>query len=277
MPNKRVVVTGMGVLSSIGNDLSTFSKNLFSGTSGISEITSFDTSEHKVKIASEVKIDLGEHFNSKELNKLDRFSTLSLIASDQAISQSGIADVENKDNVGVIIGSGIGGIHTMESQHKQLLSSPRKVSPFFVPSMILDIAAGQISIKHGFKGTNFSIVSACASSNHAIGESFNNIKHGISDAIITGGSEGGITPLSVAGFANMKALSPNPDPNSASRPFDKNRDGFVIGEGSGILVLESLSHAQKRNANILAEIVGYGSSADGYHVTSPDPSGDGAL
>ena len=277
MSNNRVVITGMGILSSIGNNLATFSKNLFSGKSGISEIESFDTSEHKIKIGSEVKVDFEKYFNSKELNKLDRFSALSIIAANQAIEQSGIGKVKNKDNIGVIIGSGIGGIHTIEDQHKKLLSSPRKVSPFFIPSMILDIAAGQISITHGFKGTNFSIVSACASSNHAIGESFNNIKYGISDAIITGGSEGGITPLSVAGFSNMKALSTNPDPNSASRPFDKNRDGFVIGEGSGILVLESLSHAQKRNANILAEIVGYGSSADAHHVTSPDPSGDGAF
>ena len=277
MSNNRVVVTGMGILSSIGNDLAAFSKNLFSGKSGISEIESFDTSEHKIKIGSEVKVDFEKYFNSKELNKLDRFSALSIIAANQAIKQSGIGKVKNKDNIGVIIGSGIGGIHTIEDQHKRLLSSPRKVSPFFIPSMILDIAAGQISITHGFKGTNFSIVSACASSNHAIGESFNNIKYGISDAIITGGSEGGITPLSVAGFSNMKALSTNPDPNSASKPFDKNRDGFVIGEGSGILVLESLSHAQKRNANILAEIVGYGSSADAHHVTSPDPSGDGAF
>ena len=277
MSNNRVVITGMGILSSIGNNLATFSKNLFSGKSGISEIESFDTSEHKIKIGSEVKVDFEKYFNSKELNKLDRFSALSIIAANQAIKQSGIGKVKNKDNIGVIIGSGIGGIHTIEDQHKKLLSSPRKVSPFFIPSMILDIAAGQISITHGFKGTNFSIVSACASSNHAIGESFNNIKYGISDAIITGGSEGGITPLSVAGFSNMKALSTNPDPNSASRPFDKNRDGFVIGEGSGILVLESLSHAQKRNANILAEIVGYGSSADAHHVTSPDPSGDGAF
>ena len=277
MSNNRVVITGMGILSSIGNDLAAFSKNLFSGKSGISEIESFDTSEHKIKIGSEVKVDFEKYFNSKELNKLDRFSALSIIAANQAIKQSGIGKVKNKDNIGVIIGSGIGGIHTIEDQHKKLLSSPRKVSPFFIPSMILDIAAGQISITHGFKGTNFSIVSACASSNHAIGESFNNIKYGISDAIITGGSEGGITPLSVAGFSNMKALSTNPDPNSASKPFDKNRDGFVIGEGSGILVLESLSHAQKRNANILAEIVGYGSSADAHHVTSPDPSGDGAF
>ena len=277
MSNNRVVITGMGILSSIGNDLAAFSKNLFSGKSGISEIKSFDTSEHKIKIGSEVKVDFEKYFNSKELNKLDRFSALSIIAANQAIKQSGIGKVKNKDNIGVIIGSGIGGIHTIEDQHKKLLSSPRKVSPFFIPSMILDIAAGQISITHGFKGTNFSIVSACASSNHAIGESFNNIKYGISDAIITGGSEGGITPLSVAGFSNMKALSTNPDPNSASKPFDKNRDGFVIGEGSGILVLESLSHAQKRNANILAEIVGYGSSADAHHVTSPDPSGDGAF
>ena len=276
--NRRVVITGMGVVSSLGCQLNTFFDNIRSGVSGISPIKSFDASNHSVKIAGEVDINLEEHFNRKELNRMDRFTSFALIAAKEAIATSKLLDNEKiKENVGVIIGSGIGGINTMEEQHLRLQKSPKRVSPFFVPSMILDIVSGHISIEYGFKGANFAIVSACASSNHAIGESFNRIKYGLNDVIVTGGSEGGITPLSVAGFSNMKALSKNEDYSNASKPFDNDRDGFVIAEGAGILVLEELDHAIKRNANIIGEIIGYGASADAYHLTSPDENGTGAI
>ena len=274
--NKRVVITGMGVVSSIGNSTNTLFENIVNGKSGISPITSFDTTNHPVKIAGEVKINLNEYFDSKELNRLDRFSAFALLAAKEAI-EGNIVDDSLKSKVGVIIGSGIGGLHTMEEQYSRLLKSPKRVSPFFVPSMILDIVSGHISIKYGFKGPNFAVVSACASANHAIGESFNRIKYGINDIIVTGGTEGGITPLSVAGFANMKALTRNPDCNVASRPFDNERDGFVIAEGAGILVLEEYEHAKKRGVEILGEIIGYGATADAYHLTSPALDGSGAV
>ncbi len=275
--SRRVVVTGMGVISSLGCQTSSFFKNITNGTSGISPITSFDTSDHAVKIAGEVKTDLKDYFDRKELNRMDRFSSFALIAAREAITQSRID--KSKDiceDVGVIVGSGIGGMHTMEEQHLRLQNHPKRVSPFFVPSMILDIVSGHISIKYGFKGPNFAVVSACASSNHAIGESFNRIKFGQDNVIVTGGTEAGITPLSVAGFSNMKALSRNNNPKTASKPFDANRDGFVIAEGAGIIVLEELEHAKSRNADILGEIVGYGATADAYHLTSPDINGKGA-
>ena len=266
----------MGVVSSIGNSTNTLFENIVNGKSGISPITSFDTTNHPVKIAGEVKINLNEYFDSKELNRLDRFSAFALLAAKEAI-EGNIVDDSLKSKVGVIIGSGIGGLHTMEEQYSRLLKSPKRVSPFFVPSMILDIVSGHISIKYGFKGPNFAVVSACASANHAIGESFNRIKYGINDIIVTGGTEGGITPLSVAGFANMKALTRNPDCNVASRPFDNERDGFVIAEGAGILVLEEYEHAKKRGVEILGEIIGYGATADAYHLTSPALDGSGAV
>ena len=184
-------------------------------------------------------------------------------------------DPVSNSRVGVIVGSGIGGIGTFESQHKKLLKNPRYVSPFFIPSMISDIAAGQISIKYGFKGINYSVSSACATSNHAFGDAFKMIQSDMADVIVSGGSEAAITEMSIAGFSNMKALSKNSDKNSASRPFDRNRDGFVMGEGAGILVLESYDHAKSRNAEILGEIVGYGATADAYHITSPDLNGKG--
>ena len=274
--SKRVVITGMGIVSSLGLDTDSFFNNIISGKSGISPISLFDTTNHSVKISGEVKINLGDYFSSKELNRIDRFTAFALIAAKEAVDRSSIDD-KVKSKVGVIIGSGIGGIHTMEEQHSRLQKGPKRVSPFFVPSMILDIVTGHISIKYGFKGPNFAIVSACASANHAIGESFNRIKYGMNDIIVTGGTEGGITPLSVAGFSNMKALSKNPDHTCASRPFDKNRDGFVIAEGAGILVLEEYEHAKKRGAEILGEIVGYGATADAYHLTSPALDGNGAV
>ena len=216
------------------------------------------------------------YFDRKELNKLDRFSAFALIAADQAINQSNILNKNiSNSRVGVIVGSGIGGIGTFESQHKKLLKNPRYVSPFFIPSMISDIAAGQISIKYGFKGINYSVSSACATSNHAFGDAFKMIQSDMADVIVSGGSEAAITEMSIAGFSNMKALSKNSDKNSASRPFDRNREGFVMGEGAGILVLESYDHAKSRNAEILGEIVGYGATADAYHITSPDLNGKG--
>ena len=266
----------MGVISSLGNSTNTFFESIINGKSGISPITSFDTTNHPVKIAGEIKINLNDYFDSKELNRLDRFTAFALIAAREAV-ENNIIDDSIKSKVGVIIGSGIGGLHTMEEQYLRLQKSPKRVSPFFVPSMILDIVSGHISIKYGFKGPNFAVVSACASANHAIGESFNRIKYGMNDIIVTGGTEGGITPLSVAGFANMKALTRNSDYNLASRPFDNERDGFVIAEGAGILVLEEYEHAKKRGIEILGEIIGYGATADAYHLTSPALDGSGAV
>ena len=267
----------MGVISPIGDNLSEFWKNLKSGKNGISNIDLFDTEGFDVKIAGQSKIKLEDFFDRKELNKLDRFSAFAILAADQAIKQSLIVDSKvSKDRVGVVIGSGVGGIGTFETQYKKLLKSPRFVSPFFIPSMISDIAAGHVSIKYGFKGINYGIVSACATSNHAFGDAFKMIQSGLADVIIAGGSEAAITEMSIAGFSNMKALSKNPDKNLASRPFDKDRDGFVMGEGAGILVLENLEHAEKRNAKLIGEIIGYGATADAYHITSPDPEGSGA-
>ena len=267
----------MGLVSPIGDNIQDFWKNLESGKNGIDQITHFDTDKFDVKIAGQSQIQLDNFFDKKELNKLDRFSTFAIIAADQAISQSRIInDNVSKERIGVIVGSGIGGISTFEKQHSKLLKSPRFVSPFFIPAMIPDIAPGHISIKHGFKGINYSVTSACATSNHAFGDAFKMIQLGLADVIIAGGSEAAITEMSIAGFSNMKALSKNKDKNSASRPFDKNRDGFVMGEGAGILVLENYNHAKKRNAQLLGELVGYGASADAYHITSPDPDGKGA-
>ena len=267
----------MGVVSPIGNNLTDFWESLKIGKNGISDISYFDTEKFDVKIAGECNLDLNLHFNRKELNKLDRFSIYAIVAAKQAIEQSCLLKSNiDKDRVGVIVGSGIGGIATFEKQYKKLLKSPRFVSPFFIPSMISDIAPGHISIKYGFRGPNYSVVSACATSNHAFGDAFKMIQAGLADVIIAGGCEAAITEMSIAGFSNMKALSKNNDINTASRPFDKKRDGFVMGEGAGILVLESYEHARKRKANILAEIAGYGASGDAFHITSPDPEGKGA-
>ena len=273
----RVVVTGIGIVSPLGNTVEDFWRNIVSGKNGISEINSFDTSGYDVHIAGQCKINLQHYFDKKTLNKNDKFTAYAIIAADQAFKDSNL-DLKkiNHDKSGVIIGSGIGGMNTFESQYKKLLKNPRRVSPFFIPSMIPDIAAGQVAIKYGFKGVNYSILSACASSSHCIGDAFRNIKHGYADIIITGGSESTITPSAIAGFSNMKALTKNTDIKTASRPFDSDRDGFVMGEGSGILVLEELEHALKRNAKIYAEIIGYGATADAFHLTSPNPDGYGA-
>ena len=272
--NNRVVVTGIGINSPIGNNISDFLHSLKIGKNGINHITHFDTSEYKVKIAGQSSICLNDYFTSKELNKLDRFSALGILAADQAINQARLNN-NNKD-VGVIIGSGIGGISTFEKQHKRLLKHPKRVSPYFIPMMISDIAAGHISIKYGFNGINYSVVSACATGSHVIGDAYRQIKHGYEQIIIAGGCEAPITPMSIAGFSNMKALTQNPDINTACRPFDLKRDGFVMGEGAGVLVLESEQSAIARNAEIICEIVGYGATADAFHLTTPIPDGIGA-
>ena len=245
---KNVVVTGMGVVSPVGDNLADFWKNLQNGYNGINDITQFDTSNFDVKLAGESKIDLDNFFDKKEKNKLDRFSAFAIVAADQAIAQSKIDSQNlNKERIGVIVGSGIGGISTFEKQHNKLIKNPRFVSPLY--PMISDIAPGHISIKYGFKGLNYSVTSACATSNHAFGDAFKMIQMGLADVIVAGGTKAAITEMSIAGFSNMKALSKNNDRNNASRPFDKNRDGFVMGEGAGILVLESLEHAKKRCYN----------------------------
>ena len=273
---ERVVITGLGTVNPSGNNIKEFWENLQVGKNSIKKISLFDTNDFKVKIAGECSIKLDDYFNSKELNKLDRFTAFSLIAADEAIKDSNLKNNFNANKTGVIIGSGIGGIKSLENQHKKLLDSPKKVSPYFIPSMISDISPGHISIKYGFKGPNYCVVSACASSNHAIGNAYKMIKYGEADIIVAGGAEAGITPLAIAGFMNMKALSTTCDINKASRPFDLKRNGFVMGEGSGILILEKLSHAISRGAKIYAEIKGYGATADAYHLTSPSPNGEGA-
>ena len=273
----RVVITGLGAVTPLGNNVKDFWEGLSSGKNGVNNITLFNTENFNVKIAAEVKIDLNNYFSSKELNKIDRFTAFSLIAAKEAVESSKLnLNKVDKNRIGVIIGSGIGGINTLEKQHTKLLSHPKKVSPYFIPSMISDIAAGNISIKYGFKGPNYAVVSACATGSHAIGDAYRMIKYGDADMILAGGSEAGISPLSIAGFTNMKALTKNNDINTACRPFDLDRDGFVMGEGCGILILEDLNSALKRKANILSEIVGYGATADAYHLTTPAPNGKGA-
>ncbi len=267
----------MGVISPIGNSCNEFLESLKIGTNGISEINSFDTERFNVKIAGEVTVDFDDLIDKKEQNRMDRYTALAIFASEQAISQSKILESTiNKNNIAVIISSGIGGINTFEEQHKRLLKNPKLVSPFFIPSMISDIAAGVVSMKYGFKGPNYSVVSACATGSHSIGNAFKMIQNGDIDAALAGASEATITPMAIAGFSNMKALTKNSDPTTACKPFDKNRDGFVMGEGAGIIMMENLEHALKRNAPIIAEIAGYGATGDAYHLTSPPPDGEGA-
>ena len=275
MKNK-VVITGIGLISPIGNNKEDFLYSLKNGTNGIKNISLFDTEDFSVKIAGESNINLEDKFSKKELNKIDRFTAFSILAAEQAVKQSNLVNHSSKEDIGVIVGSGIGGISTFEEQHKRLLKHPRKVSPYFIPSMISDIAAGHISIKYGFKGINYGVVSACATGSHSIGDAYRQIKYGDAEIILAGGSEAPITPMSMAGFTNMKALTKNSNINEACRPFDLNRDGFVMGEGAGILVLESEKSAIDRNATILCEIIGYGATADAYHLTTPAPEGEGA-
>ena len=280
MPKRRAVVTGMGVLAPNGNTVPQYWEALHSGTSGIDRITHFDTSDYSVKIAGEVTgFNQDDFFERKEARKLDLFSIYALVAAEQAITQAKLTQKAIDPNrVGVIIGSGIGGIQTFEEQHQIMREKgPRRVSPFFIPKLISNIAAGQVAIRWGFRGPNHVVVSACASGTDALGEALRAIQHGDADVIISGGTEASVCPMAVAGFANMKALSTrNDEPTKASRPFDLNRDGFVIAEGAGILVLEEMEHARKRGARILGEIAGYGATNDAFHVTQPSSGGAGA-
>ncbi|WP_085829002.1 beta-ketoacyl-ACP synthase II [Clostridium massiliodielmoense] len=274
----RVVITGMGAITPIGNDASKFWNGIREGKCGIDKITAFDTTDYKAKLAAEVKeFEVTDFIEKREARRLDKFCHFALVAADEAVKSAGITDENvNKDRMGVIVGSGVGGIATIEEQHNKMLAKgPNRVTPFFIPMIISNMAAGNIAIKFGAKGICTNIVTACATGTHAIGEAFHNIRNGISDVIIAGGAEASITPLAVAGFTSLTALSTSEDPLRASIPFDKERNGFVMGEGSGIVVLESLESALKRNAKIYAEVVGYGATCDAYHITSPAPNGEG--
>ncbi len=276
---KRVVITGMGAITPIGKNTNEFWQAVRDGKCGVDKVTAFDTENFKCQVAAEVKdFDPTEYLDKKEARKMDRYTQFGVIAADEAFKMSGI-DMEKEDpwRVGVITGSGVGGIETLAEQNQTLLEKgPGRVSPFFVPMMISNMAAAQIAIKIGARGANENIVAACASGTNAIGNAFNIIKRGECDVMIAGGAEAAITPLSFAGFCSMKAMSVNnDDPKNASRPFDAERDGFVMGEGAGFLVLEELEHAKKRGANIICELVGYGITNDAYHITSPIPGGEG--
>lgn len=276
---RRVVVTGMGAVTPIGNNVESFWNGIKSGKCGIDKVTHFDASGFKTQIAGEVKdFDPTEFMEKKEARKMDRFTQLAMVAAGEAFADSGI-DMEEEDpwRVGVITGSGIGGINTLEEQHNTLLEKgPGRVSPFFIPMMIGNMGAAQIAIKFKAKGVNENIVTACASSANAIGDALRHIQYGSSDVIIAGGAEAAVSPLSFAGFCSMKAMSTrNDDPQTASRPFDAERDGFVLSEGAGFVVLEELEHAKKRGAKIYCELAGYGATDDAYHITSPVPGGEG--
>ncbi|WP_073015682.1 MULTISPECIES: beta-ketoacyl-ACP synthase II [Clostridium] len=275
----RVVITGMGAVTPIGNNVNDFWNNCKNGVNGVDFIKAFDTTEFEVKIAAEVKdFTTDGVIDKKEARRMDRFSQFALVASDEAIKDADL-DLEkvDRDRLGVIIGSGIGGYNTMETEFFKLFEKgPKRVSPLYIPMAISNIAAGNVAIKYGAQGICTSVVTACASGTNSIGEAYRNIKHGYSDIIIAGGTEAPITKSGVSGFTNMKALNSLNDVNRASIPFDKDRSGFVIGEGAGILIIESLEHAQKRGAKIYGEIVGYGSNCDAYHITSPAPNGEGA-
>lgn len=277
--DRRVVITGLGVITPIGIGKESFCKSLLKGKNGVCEITKFDTSDFTVKIAAEVKdFDPLKALSPKKARRMDRFSQFAVLSSLEAWSDSGL-DIERENNsrIGVIIGSGIGGIETWEEQYKRLIASPRRVSPFFIPMMIMNTASSEVSIALGAKGPNFGIVSACATSAHSVGEAYRIIQRGDADIMVTGGTESAITPLAIAGFSNMRALSTrNDEPERASRPFDRDRDGFVVGEGAGILILEEMEHAKKRRAFIYSEIAGYGATCDAYHVTAPSLDGKDA-
>lgn len=278
--NRRTVITGMGVISPVGHDVDTFWKAILNAESGIGPVTKFDVSNYSTRIAAEVKdFDGSKYIDKKELRRLDLSEQYAIVASEQAMVDSGLdLKAVDLDMCGVIIGSGIGGITTFEKQHGLLLNSgPGRVSPFFIPMMIIDMCAGMVSIKFGFRGPNYATVSACASSSHAILNASRAIERGEADVMISGGSEATITPTSLAGFCQARAISTrNDEPERASRPFDNGRDGFVMGEGSAILILEEMEHAKARGARIYAEILGGGMTGDAYHLTAPHPEGRGA-
>ena len=278
---RRVVITGMGTMNAIGLNTEQSWSGLLSGKSGIVPITKFDTENFTTKIAGELQGFIPEdHFEKKDVRKIDPYAQYALVCAREAILNSGIDfDNEDKTRIGVIVGSGIGGMLSFEVEMTKLITQgPRRVSPFFIPQMISDIAAGHISMEFGLKGPNYATVSACATSGHAIGAAMMAIQRGDADVMVAGGSEAAITPMGIAGFNSMKALSTrNDDPATASRPFDLNRDGFVMGEGAGIVVLENLEHATARGAKIWAEMAGVGFTADAYHLTAPAPGGEGAV
>ena len=281
MNNRRVVITGMGVVTPLGNELETFWSNLKNGVSGIRKIESFDTSQYDCRIGGEVRdFDAKNYFNTpKDVRRTDRFAQLAMAAAKMAMSDAGIQMAqENPDRFGVLVSSGIGGLKTLEDQHTALLTKgPQRVSAFTIPMLISNMASGLISMEFGMRGPNMCIVTACATSNNAIGESWRMIKFGDADAFLAGGSEAAIIPIGLAGFSAMKALSTrNDDPEGASRPWDRDRDGFVMSEGAGVVVVEELERAKKRNAKIYCELVGYGLSADAYHMTAPPEDGGGA-
>lgn len=275
-----MVVTGIGVVSPIGNNTEVFWNNLVNGVSGIDTITRFDVTPYPTKIAAEVKdFDPAQYIDKKEARRMDRVTQFAVAAAKMAVENAGFdVDDLNKEKMGVILGCGIGGIQTFEDQSRVLINKgPGRISPFFVPMMIANMPSGQVSIALGAKGPNTTVVTACASGTNAVGDAFKAIQRGDADIMVTGGTEAPITPLAVGGFCAMKAMSTrNEEPKRASRPFDTERDGFVMGEGAGILILESLEHAQKRGARIYAEVVGYGATADAHHITAPAPEGEGA-
>jgi len=278
---KRVVITGVGVVSPIGIGKDNFLNALLEGKSGAGRITYFDVSSYSSQIACEVKDFNPEcYVDKKKIKRTDKFVQFALAAAKMAIEDSKLdLTKEDMSRIGVIIGSGIGGVETIEAEYKVLIEKgPKRVSPFLIPMEIINMASGEIAIEYGFTGPNYGVVSACASSNNAIGDALRLIRYGDADVIITGGSEAGITPLSLAGFCSARALSQrNDQPEKASRPFDKNRDGFVMGEGAGIIVLETLEHAINRNAKIYAELCGYGATDDAYHITAPHPNAESAI
>jgi 3-oxoacyl-[acyl-carrier-protein] synthase II len=278
---RRVVVTGMGAITPVGNDVATTWHALLDAKSGAAPITHFDASKFPVRFACEVKgFDPLQYMEKKEAKRTDQFTQYAVAAAREAMTHAGLAERNgyDPDRIGVIIGSGIGGLKIFEEQHDVYRQrGPGKISPFFIPMFISDIAAGVVSMQFNAKGPNYGTVSACATSAHAIGDAYRTIQYGDADVMITGGAEAAVTPMSIGGFANMKALSErNDSPETASRPFDATRDGFVMGEGSGIVILEELEHARARGAKIYAEIVGYGATGDAYHLTAPAPHGEGA-
>ncbi|MFC3040585.1 beta-ketoacyl-ACP synthase II [Virgibacillus xinjiangensis] len=279
MEQRRVVITGLGSISPIGNDTKTMWQNLIAGTSGIDFVTKVNKDEYPAKVAGEVKdFDPAQYIDKKDVRKMDPFTQYAVAASKMALEDAGLTiDDSNAHRVGVWIGSGIGGMKTWEDQHTKLLEKgPKRVSPFFVPMMIPDMAAGQVSIQTGAKGINSCTVTACASGANSIGDAYKAVQRGDADYIIAGGTEAPISNMAFAGFSSAKALSLNDDPQKASRPFDKDRDGFVMGEGSGILILETLESALERDAHIYGEIAGYGATGDAYHITAPAEHGEGA-
>jgi len=279
MSERRVVITGMGIISPVGNSVSEAWNNIIDGNNGVSPITKFDTKDFETKFAATVNYNPEDYLDKKEIRRVDEFIQFGLVASDQCVIDSGLnLELEDLNRIGVSIGSGIGGLGTIE-ENKLVLNKkgPKKISPFFVPGAISNMVSGYASLRFGFKGPNISIASACSSASHSIGYSFRSISYGDADMMLTGGAEMATTPLGMSGFNAAKALSTNNEnPQSASRPWDKGRDGFVLGEGAGCLMLEEFEHAKERGANIYAEIVGFGMSADAFHITAPPEEGEGA-